>query len=223
MLFQNNLSLISSIVFDLDGTLIDSAPSILKCLQVVLKKNGYRTDLNFTESLIGPPLRDVLKSITSEQNEEKIDTLIENFKIEYDQNICNLAKPYIGIHQLLVDLKLANKKIFIVTNKRQKPTKKIIDHLKWNELIDCAYNIDYPKLGFQKKSQVINQLIDDYSLDRDGTCYVGDRAEDYEAAYLNGLLFIHAAWGYGANDKIHSVMPCMLKPSQLNDLLTNRR
>jgi len=44
---QNNLELRSNIVFDLDGTLIDSAPSILQCLQTGVEKNGYLGDVKF--------------------------------------------------------------------------------------------------------------------------------------------------------------------------------
>jgi phosphoglycolate phosphatase len=216
---QNNFSLISSIIFDLDGTLIDSATSILECFQLALKNNGYGTALKFERSLIGPPLRDALKGLTKELDDEKLDNLVEQFKFEYDGGVCNLAKPYFGIQQLLIDLKLANKNIFIVTNKRLYPTKKIISNLKWDGLFERTYTIDYPSVEFKKKSQVINQLLNDCMLEKSSTCYVGDRAGDYDAAHQNGLSFIHAAWGYGAKDEIPLELPSMILPAQLQNLL----
>ncbi len=216
---QNNLELRSNIVFDLDGTLIDSAPSILQCLQTVVEKNGYLADVKFDSTLIGPPLRDTLKKLTKEQHQEKLDALVEDFKCEYDQGTCNLAKPYFGILTLLVDLKMASKNIYIVTNKRYHPTKQIISHLGWANLIDNIYTIDYPSKRFREKSQVIHQLLLDFSLKKEGTCYIGDRHEDWAAAATNGLSFIHVAWGYGPDDGVGLGLHSVKSPDQLRNLL----
>ena len=210
---------IKNIIFDLDGTLIDSAPSILKCLQMVVEKNNYSECREFDSFLIGPPLVDTFKRLTNEHDQKKIDVLVEDFKCEYDQGVCNLVEPYFGIHPLLEDLKTANKNIYIVTNKRYLPTKKIISHLGWTDLIDNIYTIDFPIKLFREKSQVINQLLLDLSLIREYSCYVGDRLEDWAAADANDISFIHALWGYGPDDGSALGLYCAKNSGQLRNLL----
>ena len=221
MLFQNKNTSFSNIVFDLDGTLIDSAPSILNCLKTVIEDSGYAAGEKFNSALIGPPLRDILELLTGDGDEKKLNILIERFKSEYDLGACNLATPYSKISALLADLKGAGKNIFIVTNKRYLPTRKILANFRWDDLIDDVYTIDYPSQSHNKKSQVINQLLLDASLTSSDTCYIGDRFEDYEAATANNLTFIHVSWGYGPAKDIPSDSILVETPNQLHQLLIN--
>ena len=216
---QNRFCSLSNVIFDLDGTLIDSAPSILECFRATLKKKGCLTVVNLDNSLVGPPLRDTIKLLANERDPIKIDALVEEFKFQYDQGICNLALPYFGISELLSELKIANKNIYIVTNKRHYPTKKIIASMGWEKLVDGIYTIDYPSVHLEKKSSVLNQLLADFSLSKEAACYVGDRFDDWEAAKENGLQFVHALWGYGALDKVISNSCSVDNPNQLRNLL----
>lgn len=209
----------SNVIFDLDGTLIDSAPSILECFRMTLDAAEYPLSLTMDQSLIGPPLRDAIKSLSNENDSRKLDALVEKFKTKYDSGICNLALAYQGVEGLLSKLKKSQKKIFIVTNKRYIPTIKIISHLGWSHLIDDIYTVDYPSYNQKKKSSVLDQMLLDHSLQRADTCYVGDRKDDYEAAYLNGLKFIHALWGYGDADFSVPHLYSVDSPNQLSALL----
>lgn len=219
MQLRNKNTPFVNIVFDLDGTLIDSAPSILGCLRIVVESGGYVVNRNFDKALIGPPLRDTLELLTQEKDGEKLNYLIEKFKLEYDLGACNIVTAYSGISTLLVDLKGAGKNIFIVTNKRYVPTRKILANLGWDDLINDAYTIDYPSQHFHSKSQVINRLLTEASLTSSDTCYIGDRVEDYEAAKENNLTFIHVSWGYGIAKDIPLDSILVETPNQLQQLL----
>lgn len=206
---------ISNIVFDLDGTLVDSAQSILECFRLTLAAKNYPLGVLMDQSLVGPPLRETMKFLSNERNPLKLDALVTEFKSQYDSGVCNLAAPYPGAEELLSNLKKSNKKIFIVTNKRHNPTIQIISNFGWSNLIDDIYTIDYPSIDFKNKALVIRQLLSDYSLEKAKSCYVGDRIDDYAAASENGLKFIHALWGYGAND---FSIPCTYAASSANRL-----
>lgn len=221
MQFQNKYPVFENLIFDLDGTLIDSAPSILSCLKLVVENNGYLGMNKFDSALIGPPLKETLGLITGEVNEEKLNILVENFKYEYDLGSCNLAKPYSGIDDLLAGLKDAGKRIYIVTNKRYEPTRKILANLQWDSLISDVYTIDHPNQGQIKKSQVINQLLLNAKLSNDETCYIGDRFEDWDAAKSNKLNFIHVAWGYGSENDIPLDALFAKTANHLQQLLVN--
>jgi len=197
---RDSCDVISNVIFDLDGTLIDSAPSILECFRLTFISMSYPLSMTLDHSLIGPPLREAIKLLSNEQDSLRLDRLVGEFKNQYDSGVCNSAPAYQGVEELLTKLKKSNKRVFIVTNKRHNPTIKIITHLGWSNLIQDIYTVDYPSVDLKKKSLVIQQLILDYSLEKAETCYVGDRLDDYDAAHANSLKFIHASWGYGADD-----------------------
>ena len=65
-----------NLIFDLDGTLFDSAPEILKCLKKVFLVNKLESKNDFDESIIGPPLRETLKSLVQKH------TVIKNAELQ---------------------------------------------------------------------------------------------------------------------------------------------
>jgi len=73
------------ILFDLDGTLIDSAPTILSCFARVLEKRGMHPKCELTHSLIGPPLIETLRRISGIDDPEILQGLADNFKRYYDE------------------------------------------------------------------------------------------------------------------------------------------
>ena len=66
-----------NLIFDLDGTLFDSAPEILKCLKKVFLANKLESKNDFDESIIGPPLRETLKNLVRKQDLDMVDKIIE--------------------------------------------------------------------------------------------------------------------------------------------------
>jgi len=220
---RDSYDVISNVIFDLDGTLIDSAPSILECFRLTFVSVNYPLSVTLDQSLIGPPLREAIKLLSNEQDSLKLDRLVGEFKNQYDSGVCNLAPAYQGVEELLKNLKKTNKRVFIVTNKRHNPTIKIINRLGWSNLIQDTYTVDYPSIDLKKKSLVIQQLILDYSLGKAETCYVGDRLDDYDAARANSLKFIHASWGYGANDFSVPYSNTASSPNNLNALLSQKQ
>ena len=105
---------------------------------------------------------------------------------------------YPGIHNLLESLHSQNYVLYVATNKRLIPTKKIVDHLSWGSLFSTIYSIDSnAEKPFKSKAEMIAALLGDESIDLKSAVYVGDRVEDYEAAKFNGLPCILVDWGYG--------------------------
>jgi phosphoglycolate phosphatase len=86
--------------------------------------------------------------------------------------------------------------LYIGTNKRIEPTRKIVKLFGWGKLFNGVYSLDsfLPKLS--NKSDLLRSLVDRLDLERDNTLYVGDRREDAEAALNNGITSILVDWGY---------------------------
>jgi phosphoglycolate phosphatase len=185
---------VKTIIFDLDGTLIDSAQSILVSMQRAFESCGLVPVLPLEASLIGPPLRETLQRLSPESDSAQIEQLAQSFIDSYDEQGCLEVHPFPGIDEMLRDLKQRGFALHIVTNKRAYPTQKILTHLCWNELFGCVYSIDSFPGPAWNKSQLLRRLLIEEGLRSDDCVYVGDREEDAVAASENGLAFIWADW-----------------------------
>jgi phosphoglycolate phosphatase len=186
-----------NIIFDLDGTLIHSAPSILKCFQDVTGHLGYSVKVPLHEGLIGPPLREALSIITGENDEEVLDKLAIKFMSIYDSEGYKQCLPYKKISDLLHALVQDGVALYIVTNKRCIPTVQIVEHFGWEKCFKGIFAIDsYPDVA-KNKAEILQRMLEDCGLDRAQTCYVGDTHKDYQATQINSLDFIFVQWGYG--------------------------
>ncbi len=190
-------NVISAIIFDLDGTLIDSAPSILASFSYVFKKNSIQPLMPLTSSAIGPPLFQTLTYLSGIKDVRKLEIMASDFKDYYDFEACTLSKPYEGVSEGLKLLTNSGLILHIATNKRYTPTKNIIKHLGWDNFFASVYTLDQVGSTFKSKSEMVGRQIIDFSLTSNKSLYVGDRVEDLEAAQNNELNFIGVSWGYG--------------------------
>lgn len=186
-------------IFDLDGTLIDSAESILTALKFSLKVHGIFITEKFTAELIGPPINEIICSLLGPSAPDKlVKDISETFKIRYDESAYKLTQLYKGVDNLLRDLHICRKKLYLATNKRLVPTKKILTLFNWNGLFAAVYTPDRQFPAFKSKSDMLSVLLKDMSINPLDSIYIGDRIDDFDAARNNNLDFIHAGWGYEA-------------------------
>lgn len=190
-----------NIIFDLDGTLIDSAKIILNCLDKAIQQSGNSLKKELIQELIGPPLEQVLSYLTETRNLNEISKMVDLFKKYYDDEGFKLTQPYQDIENLLKSLKQNNFVIYIATNKRLIPTIKTIEFLGWSDYFNKIYAIDSVPPKFKNKSHILKEMIKNEKFIIDQTIYIGDRNEDFMAAKENNLDFIYVNWGYGGQEK----------------------
>ena len=186
-------------IFDLDGTIINSSKEVLLCFEKAFKKSGYKINQSrLTPNVIGPPLKDILKLIAPDLEDEKlIDDIIENFRQLYDYDENDISELYEGIMEFLDESSKSGKKLFIATFKPDKPTQRIIKQFKLDMFKDI-YTID--KFGKHiTKTEMIEDIITKYNLKKSETVMIGDAASDVIAAKQAGVKGIGVLWGYGEN------------------------
>jgi len=186
------------ILFDLDGTLIDSAPSILSGFARVLGQNGIKPMCELTQALIGPPLNETLRRISGIENHDLIEKLAKDFKHYYDEIGYKETQEYLGVSTMLRNLEGCGFHLFLVTNKRMLPTRKIVDLMSWSGHFRGIYSPDYLASAVRAKSVLIRNVLVDYAIPYSSAVYVGDRDEDYKAAAVNEVSFVGVKWGYGS-------------------------
>ena len=129
------------LIFDLDGTLFDSAPQILSCFKTVFDNNDIKIKNNINESIIGPPIKDTFLYLLHEKDHNKIDVLINDFKELYDNNFCHKTKLYDGVLETL-NILFEHKILYLITNKRMIPTQKMLEFNGLDRLFAGFYSVD---------------------------------------------------------------------------------
>ena len=186
------------ILFDLDGTLIDSAPAILASFHDAFAQAGITPARTIDDSVIGPPLTETLQLLSGSDDPRLIAQLTEAFKANYDQEGYKATAAYAGVGDLLAELVAAGLQLSIATNKRLHPTRLILAHLGWLAYFSHVYALDLFTPRLPDKATMIGRLLGDQGIPKDQAVYIGDRSEDGESADANGLPFIAVTWGYGS-------------------------
>lgn len=211
----------SQVVFDFDGTLVDSAPAILGCFREVLSEHGITPKVVIDSRLIGPPLGETIARISGLENADDIHRLADDFKRIYDREGVFLTTAYAGVEVLLERLHADGCRLHIATNKRARPTSLILDHLNLTRFFDSVYAIDYAAPPYANKVAMIAAQVVEQGVRTETAYYVGDKAEDGEAADANRLAFCFAAWGYGEWDAVRfpSHWHLVLDPGQIRSVI----
>ena len=186
----------NNLIFDLDGTLFDSAPEILDCLKEIFHDNNIKVNNNFDQSIIGPPLKDTLKSLVEEKDIDKIDRLISDFIKLYDSKYCYKTRLYKNVRKTLEILK-SEKRLFLITNKRLAPTRIMLENKNIINFFENYFCVDANDPKKKDKTILIANTIADLDIDPSNTVYIGDTKGDSLASENNDIKFIYAGWGYG--------------------------
>ncbi len=182
------------ILFDLDGTLVDTLDDLTNSLNRVLSKHGYsnktRQDVR---SFLGNGYRKLIERSTGKNDNKINDILLEEFIIDYSHNCCVYSKPYDGIINLLKFLKDKNIKIAVISNKNDEAVSKIIDSL-FGDLIDYSCGM---KDGYNTKPNL--DIYNDIMTNLKGVfspIMVGDSEVDIKTAKNAEIDCITVTWGF---------------------------
>ena len=186
------------VLFDLDGTLIDSAPAILASFREAFTSTGVAPVRSIDESVIGPPLTETLQLLSGSNDPALIGRLADAFKASYDSEGYKATAAYAGVGELLAQLAAAGRQLSIATNKRIHPTRLILAHLGWLDYFSHVYALELFTPRLPDKAAMIARLLADQNIAGDQAIYIGDRSEDGESADANCLPFIAVTWGYGS-------------------------
>jgi len=189
----------AAVIFDLDGTLIDSSEGIANAAEEAIRILGYpempREELI---SYIGPPIgNSVIARYGYDENELKRFNSV--FRGLYKDKYLMKASIYPGVMDLLRDLK-GKAFVGIATNKRVDYTKTLLDHLGISRLCDDVQALDMEgKLN--KKDLVENSIKASGIKDSGKIVVIGDTRSDESAAKECGANFIGVTYGFGLKKK----------------------
>lgn len=192
-----------AVIFDLDGTILDTAPDILYNLNLMLTEFGHKNiDLKRVYDAIGHGAKNLVKGAIDEKLSEE--QIIERLYF-YNQKYTNSGSPYTklfeGIDNLLISLKSKNFKLAILTNKPQETTDKIYEKYlkKYGFDLVVGQREDLPiKPNPRSTYQILNSL----DVSNENAYFLGDMETDLLTGLNASVTPIIANWGYGKKEKL---------------------
>ena len=191
-------------LFDIDGTLVDSAADIVGAIQEVLAANGRPTaaDFDFLKSSIGHHLSDPFGDIFPDYNSEQIDELIRQYRVIYLARGHRLTRVYPGVPEALAAL--AGRKS-TATTKGTPTTRAVLEQFGLIRYFDHVQGTD----GFPHKPapDVILTALAALGARPEDCLMVGDSSADMEAGKRAGVRTCAVRYGYGKMEDLARFAP----------------
>jgi phosphoglycolate phosphatase len=193
----------SLILFDLDGTLIDSEIGIGRSLRHAFERIGEsdRMPAEF-RSWIGPPLRQSFSSVFGEGH-PLIERAVAHYRERFDQMGWAEHQIYPGVGAAVEAFAEAGHRLAIVTTKVRVQAEKIVRHLPFGHRFERIYGPG-PEGAHSEKAGMIATALADFAHPASDTMMIGDRHFDIEGARANRVRGIGVLWGFGGEQELRS-------------------
>ena len=194
---ENLSSASQAVIFDLDGTLIDSINDLSSSVNHMLKKFNYPVhNNNFFKAKIGYGLENlVVTSLPEKSHDETIKLAVKITRAHYQKNLISTTVSFPAIDWLLINLQKAHIPISILSNKPNKETKIIAKSIFPNIKFSCVLGLQSNIKAKPDPSGVI-LIANELRLKSNQFVFVGDGETDMKAARLSRAYPIGVSWGY---------------------------
>ena len=206
-------------LFDLDGTLLDTAPEFLSCLNALLKKNKKESvSYDFVKTRVSDGVgRLIQDSFVIDENHSEFEGLRNDLLAEYQKNYL-LSKTFPGVDEFLN--KLSKNKIdwMIVTNKPKRFFEEICHKFEWHKYAMAMVSPEDVNGKRKPDPASLDAALAKTSIKKEQSIYIGDNWRDIEAANNSGIDSALALYGY-INEENASLLNPTLKINQIEDLI----
>lgn len=209
------------IIFDLDGTLINTISDLGQACNHALAACGFPTHkIEDYPQLVGNGINKLIERALPEEdrNEATVLRLREYFVPFYDAHNCDFTRPYDGIPELLLALKEQGHLLAVASNKYQAATEKIVAQL-FSGIFDVVLG---EREGVERKPnpQIVYDIHSTLNtkLSTLNCLYIGDSIVDAETARAAGATLVLCTWGFGTREQMEGAKPDYLVDHPLDIL-----
>ena len=196
--------MIHGIIFDLDGTLLNTLEDLCDSTNYALKQFNYpQRTIDEIRSFVGNGVKLLIqRAIPNGENNPNFEKCLEIFKIHYKENMYNKTKPYDRIPELLKELKLKGIQTAVVSNKFDTAVKSLCKKY-FGDLIQVAIGENEAE-GIRKKPapDSVFKAITELKVSIENVIYVGDSETDIQTAKNAEIDCISCCWGFRSKDTL---------------------
>ena len=210
---------IKAVIFDLDGTLLNTLDDLADSVNRTMQKFGFKTRTNDEiRSFVGNGVGLLIKRSMPEGNEERFEECLEAFRKDYSENMSNKTAPYDGITDLIKELRRKNIKIAVVSNKFDGAVKELCDFY-FKDIIDKSIG-ESEKIRKKPAPDSVLGVLDYFGLDNSEAVYIGDSDVDMDTAHNANVISIGVTWGFRTRELLqeHGADYIVDKPLEILDL-----
>ncbi|HEY1962173.1 MAG TPA: HAD-IA family hydrolase [Rhizomicrobium sp.] len=197
-----------ALLFDLDGTLVDTAPDLLSALNAVLISERRETvDPMTLRHMVGHGARSLIEQAMAATGEraapERLPELVDRFIAHYRAHIVDGSRPFPGVEETLVQLRRDGARLAVLTNKPQVLTEPILENLNLAQffgVICGAGRYDYNK----PDARVVEHVVRELGGAGAGTVMIGDSITDVATARAAKIPVVLLSYGY-TPEPVHSL------------------
>ena len=197
------------VIFDLDGTLLDTIADLAGATNYALAQLGYPThDTDAIRTFVGNGINKLLERAlpANEQTEENVMRMRSYFVPYYDAHNADLSSPYPGIEVLLQRLQDNGIEIAVASNKYQEATTKLVKHyfptIQFAEVLGQRENIPV-----KPHPTIVFDILNKPGIDKKDVLYVGDSGVDMQTAQNAEVDAIGVTWGFRSRTELETFHP----------------
>ena len=197
------------VIFDLDGTLLNTIADLAAATNQALQYYGYPThEMEAYRFFVGNGINKLFERALPERErtEENVLKIRSQFIPYYDEHNADLSRPYPGISELLKTLQQQGIMIAVASNKYQAATRKLIAHyfpeINFVEVLGQREGIPA-----KPDPSIINEIMTKAGVKQEDILYVGDSNVDMQTAHHAGVTAIGVAWGFRQRTELEALHP----------------
>lgn len=184
------------VIFDLDGTLLNTITDLGNSCNYALEKLGYNPHpLSAYPFMVGNGVRRLIERAQPDASPDTVDNIILAFKEHYNEHNTDTSTPYPGITELLAKLTGAGVKVAVASNKYDEAVKKIIAHFFPDiPMVDACGQIEGRHV--KPDPSIVFSILAECPTPKSDVLYVGDSAVDIETARRACVENCGVTWGF---------------------------
>lgn len=198
---------IDAVLFDLDGTLLNTLPDIHAAVNAALEaaRCPLRT-MAQTRAAIGDGSRKLIeRSLPAGADEAAVDETLRLYRAAYNAHLTDRTVPYPGIGELLAELARRGLRLGVVTNKFHDNARAMMDkYFPGLIAVTEGNRADRPT---KPAPDAVNAALEALGAAPERTLYVGDSGVDYDTARNAGLRCVLVSWGYWDRERLEKLSP----------------